>query len=305
MLAFAPQGRDMDTRLNEYLEESRRLIDAHIDQTLPPPSMHPKPLYQAMRYCVLNGGKRLRAILTLMVSRMLNAPDEAALAPALAVELIHCSSLAIDDLPCMDDAELRRGKPALHKVFPEGISLMAADALMNMSFELISDPAYLIPDDVAVKMIGLLADTIGPHGMVGGQAADLQSGPDSSFANLRYTHMNKTAALFVTAARLGVLAGNGTSADDARISGYARAIGIAFQIVDDILDLTGDVALLGKQPGIDQQRGRMTFVNYYGLNKARRIAENSINWATNGLATYGDRAWTLRALAHYILERDR
>jgi len=117
--------------------------------------------------------------------------------------------------------------------------------------------------------------------------------------------MNKTAALFVTAARLGVLAGNGTSADDARISGYARAIGIAFQIVDDILDLTGDVALLGKQPGIDQQRGRMTFVNYYGLNKARRIAENSINWATNGLATYGDRAWTLRALAHYILERDR
>jgi geranylgeranyl diphosphate synthase type II len=292
----------MKQRLAETIREYRGLVEGELSRLLPEDGPVPE-LQAAMRYAVMNGGKRLRPILLLMVNQLLGGRLEDALPAACAVEIIHSSSLVFDDLPSMDDARFRRGKKCLHLVFPEGIALMAADALMNYAFEIVAEAQTSLSAEETLEMLRLIARTIGPAGMVGGQAADLQSGEETDFPRLRYIHMHKTAVLFVNSARLGVMTAHGSSEDDRRIARYARAVGLAFQIVDDALDRVGDARVLGKEPGIDDRHGRMTFVRYYGMEKAMHIVSRCIEHAVSALEPYGASADPLRDLAEYIEER--
>lgn len=256
----------------------------------------------AMRHGVLVGGKRLRPVLVYAAGRALGAADDALDAPAMAIELIHAYSLVHDDLPAMDDDDLRRGQPTVHKAYDEATAILAGDALQALAFEVLARSSH----PRLAAMLVTLAEAAGRDGMVAGQALDLAAvGGHPDAVALATMHGHKTGALIRAAVRLGGLAAVAeTDPRLAALDDYARAIGLAFQIHDDVLDVTGDTATLGKASGADAARDKPTYPSLLGLEGARDRAGELVEEAIIALAPLGEGATSLKALARYMIERD-
>jgi geranylgeranyl diphosphate synthase type II len=310
MTSCPPETDPSPSPLAEYVEDARRQVDAALAGYLPavdddPAAACPARLAAAMRYSVLGGGKRLRPVLALMAAEACGGDRAAALAAACALELVHAYSLIHDDLPAMDDDDLRRGRPTCHKAFDEATAILAGDALLTLAFELLA--RHVRPTAAAADCARALAEAAGAAGMVGGQMADLQSEGrrDGTLAALEAIHRRKTGALLRAAVRIGALV---AGADPARLDAlehYGRAVGLAFQIVDDVLDVQGDEAKLGKRVGKDSGLGKWTYPGLLGVEGSRRRAGQLADEAVAALAPLGERGARLRALALDLVERDR
>jgi farnesyl diphosphate synthase len=271
---------------------------------LPAASTVPHKLHQAMRYTVLGGGKRVRPLLVYASGALFGADPDALGRAAAAVEMIHAYSLVHDDMPCMDDDALRRGKPTVHVAYDEATALLVGDALQAQAFEVLAGAATLPPARL-VAMLRLLAQAAGSAGMCGGQAIDLDSvGVALTLAQLERMHQLKTGALLRASVLLGALAGRDLAPDElAALDTYANAIGLAFQVVDDVLDATADSATLGKTAGKDAAANKPTYVSILGLEPSRALAEKLRRAAHQALAPFGEQALRLRELADLIVER--
>lgn len=259
---------------------------------------------QAARYSLLGGGKRVRAVLTLAACELAGAPAERALAYACALEMLHCYSLIHDDLPCMDDDDFRRGRPSCHKQYGEATALLAADALVTAAFEVIANAA--LPAQSRVQAAAVLAKAGGARGMLYGQELDKRyETQPASEEQLRALHAHKTGALIVAAVELGCLAAGADEALRAALAQYAAELGLVFQIVDDILDVTATTAELGKPAGSDASMDKTTFVTLYGLEGARALAESHNRAALDALQGFGEEAALLRLLADDLLQRKK
>ncbi|MCB1735137.1 MAG: (2E,6E)-farnesyl diphosphate synthase [Gammaproteobacteria bacterium] len=279
-----------------------------IDASLPGATTLPTRLHEAMRYSALDGGKCIRPMLVYSAGKAVGAPDSRLDAPAVAVELIHAYSLVHDDLPAMDDDELRRGRPTCHKAFDEATAILVGDGLQALAFQqLAQDPNLDIDPAVKLRMVQILAQAAGSRGMVGGQAIDLESeGKQLNIAALEDMHIHKTGALIRASVTLGALCADGV--DESRLAGldhYAKCIGLAFQIHDDVLDVVSDTKTLGKTQGADQARNKSTYPALMGLDNARRRADELRNDALASIADLDERADPLRWLANYIVSRKR
>ncbi|WP_341645352.1 polyprenyl synthetase family protein [Thauera sp. SDU_THAU2] len=276
-----------------------------LEALLPGADLAPRRLHQAMRYAVLGGGKRVRPLLVQAAGELAGAPAERLDRVSCAVELIHAYSLVHDDMPCMDNDVLRRGKPTVHVEYDEATALLVGDALQTLAFQALADaPAA---DDAAtqLKMLGMLATASGSRGMAGGQAIDLASvGLQLSREELEFMHIHKTGALIRASVLLGAHAGRTLDeADMQRLDHYAKVVGLLFQVVDDILDAEADTATLGKTAGKDADNDKPTYVSLLGLSDARRLAEDMLADARATLQPFGDAAGRLESLADYIVHR--
>ena len=280
-------------------------IEAFLQRVLPQPAIAPQRLHAAMRYAVLGSGKRVRPLLAYAAGEVSRADVERVTVAAAAVELIHTYSLVHDDLPCMDDDVLRRGKPTCHVEFDEATALLVGDALQSLAFQLLGD--YRLADDAAAQldMVKLLATAAGSRGMCGGQAIDLDAvGKSLSVPELEFMHIHKTGALIRAAAVLGARCGSGfNDAEFARVDAFAKAVGLAFQVVDDVLDAEAPTATLGKTAGKDAQQGKPTYVSAMGIAQARALAGQLRQEALAVIAPFGERAARLAQLADFIVLR--
>ena len=297
-----------DSPIASLLAEYRGRIEHNLSRWLPPAATLPKSLHAAMRYATLSGGKRIRPILVYAGGLAVGAAREALDVPACAVEFIHAYSLIHDDLPAMDDDDLRRGKPSCHRAFDEATAILAGDALQSLAFQLLAkNDAAAISDATRLRMIDILALAAGSRGMVGGQAIDLAAtGRELNIAELEDMHIHKTGALIRASVVLGALCG--TAAEDARhqqLDHYAKCIGLAFQIRDDILDVEGEAGTMGKNPGMDQQLEKPTYPALIGMAGARLRAKELHAEAMDSLADFDERADPLRWISAYIIERER
>ena len=292
--------------LKDYQDACQSRVDAALQTLLVAPRSELERLYQAMRYSVINGGKRVRPLLAYAACETLGGAAAQANGAACALELIHAYSLVHDDLPAMDDDELRRGQPTTHIAFDEACAILAGDGLQALAFEVLCDPARNPVDaDTRLAMVAGLARAAGPAGMVGGQAIDLGSvGQRLDQAALETMHRHKTGALIEASVRLGAQAsGRSDAASLAALQDYARAIGLAFQVQDDILDVESDTATLGKTQGKDQAHDKPTYPALLGLAAAKAYALELRDQALAALAGFDGRADALRQLACYIVER--
>ena len=279
-----------------------------MDATLPAATTHPAHLHEAMRYAVLGEGKRIRPTLVYAGGLAVGANQEALDAPAGAIEFIHAYSLIHDDLPAMDDDELRRGKPSCHCAFGEATAILAGDALQSLAFQVLANnTATGVADSTRLKMIKTLALASGSRGMAGGQAIDLAAtGQLQNIAELEDMHIHKTGALIRASLVLGAL--NGTDTDSTqleKLDHYAKCIGLAFQIRDDILDVEGEASTLGKNPGVDQSGEKSTYPALMGLEAARQRADELHSEAMDSLEGFDAGADPLRLISLYIIERER
>jgi farnesyl diphosphate synthase len=292
-------------RLADFLARVQARVEAALDARLPAAATEPQRLHAAMRYATLGGGKRLRAALVYAVGETLGAPDARLDVPACALELVHAYSLVHDDLPAMDDDDLRRGKPTVHRAFDEATAILAGDALQTLAFELLArDPALAVSAAQRLEMIAQLAAAAGAAGMAGGQAIDLGAvGRNLTLAELEGMHARKTGALIRAAVALGALAADTGPQQRAGLDAYARHLGLAFQIVDDILDVEGETATLGKPQGSDQERAKPTYPALLGLERARTLAGECRAAALESLAPLGDNARLLRDIADFVIHR--
>lgn len=258
-----------------------------------------------MRYATLDGGKRLRAALVYAVGESLGTDSRLLDAPACALELIHAYSLVHDDLPAMDNDDLRRGRPTVHRAFDEATAILAGDALQTLAFEILAqDRSPGLRAELRLAMIQHLAEASGSIGMAGGQAIDLDAvGKSLTLAELQDMHARKTGALIRASVTLGGLAAGASAEQMKLLDRYAMEIGLAFQIVDDILDVEGDTATLGKPQGSDQERGKPTYPAVLGLSQARALARQCHTNALESLAPLGDNGFLLREIADFILQR--
>jgi farnesyl diphosphate synthase len=289
-------------QINHYQNRAGQALD----RRLPGADLHPSDLHQAMRYAVLGGGKRIRPVLVYATGAAVDATLDALDAPACAVEFIHAYSLIHDDLPAMDNDDLRHGQPTCHKAFGEALAILAGDALQALAFQVLSQDSAMVADPtIRVKMLGLLAQAAGSRGMVGGQAIDLAAvGRELSLAELENMHIHKTGALIRSSVLLGALsqpAIEPTVLD--RLDHYAKCIGLAFQIRDDILDVVGDTATLGKPQGSDRVLDKPTYPALLGLEGAREHARALYEEALTSLEPLGPETDPLRWIAAYIVER--
>jgi len=277
-----------------------------LDRCLPAGSLHPKRLHEAMRYVVLGGGKRVRPVLVYATGAALGVGADVLDGPACAVELIHAYSLIHDDLPAMDDDDLRRGKPSCHRAFDEATAILAGDALQTLAFYILAhDPAMTADAQARLAMIENLALAAGSRGMAGGQAIDFAAvGRNLDIAELENMHIHKTGALIRAAVKLAAL-----SAPDLdqttlqQLDHYAKCVGLAFQIRDDILDVEGDVAVIGKRQGADLALNKPTYPSLLGMAEAKRRAAYLHEEALTSLTALDERADPLRGLSHYIVDR--
>lgn len=280
-------------------------IETALDRALPAVDIAPQRLHHAMRYAVLGGGKRVRALLAHAAAELCGANPDKADAAAAAVELIHAYSLVHDDMPCVDDDILRRGKPSCHKQYDDATALLVGDALQSLAFQLLAQPGLCSDATRQLEMLHLLALASGSRGMAGGQAIDLASvGQSLTQEELEYMHIHKTGALIRAAALLG--ANCSDKLDTARVHAidqYAQSIGLAFQVVDDILDDQADSATLGKTAGKDAQSNKPTYVTILGLERAKLLARELLENALSPLSVYGAEAQRLNQLAYFITQR--
>jgi len=285
----------------EILKHYRTRIEEVLAQLLPPANTVPNDLHEAMRYATLGGGKRLRSGLVYATGEALGATLRDLDHAAAAVELIHAYSLVHDDLPCMDDDDLRRGKPSCHKAFGEATALLAGDALQTQAFAVLAS-ASTISADTRVQMVAELARASGSYGMVGGQTLDLKAGPEASVETLEERHMRKTGALIHAAVRLGALVAR--SEVPSALDTYGSALGLAFQIADDLLDVEGESLVVGKTVGADAAAGKATFASVLGVPEARRKAQSLHKDALASLRFLGDNGGLLAIIARHAVERD-
>ena len=295
--------------LKKYLNQKSIIIERALRKYLPKDS---SLLSRAMRYSVLAGGKRLRPILVLLGAEVCGAKSTSDfLGAACAVEFIHAYSLIHDDLPAMDDDDLRRGKPTSHKKFGEAAAILAGDALLTDSFRLLAELSKnkRIKKENIISSISILSELAGYKGMVGGQAKDTIEAGNWNKKNigrarqdLEYIHLNKTAALIRASLLIGAILANGSKKHLAAFDKYAKNVGLAFQVADDILDITGDKKLLGKK-GSDRDNKKLTYPALYGINRSRETANKLVNSAKSSLKMFGKRAVVLTELADYIVER--
>ena len=291
---------DLDT----YLKEQKTLVEAALDNSLE--IKKPEKIYEAMRYSLLAGGKRLRPILCLATCELTGGSREIAMPTACALEMIHTMSLIHDDLPAMDNDDYRRGQLTNHKVYGEDIAILAGDGLLAYAFEYVATHTQNLPSERIVRVISLLGRTVGAAGLVGGQVLDLESEgkTDISSQTLSFIHTHKTGALLEASVVSGAIL-TGTSAEKiTKLSQYARNIGLAFQIIDDILDITATDEELGKTAGKDLQAKKATYPSLWGIEKSKIQAQKLIDEAIEQLAAYGEKAEPLRAIASYIINRN-
>ncbi|MDI6728540.1 MAG: polyprenyl synthetase family protein [Thermodesulfovibrionales bacterium] len=296
--------------IKDYLKEKKTLIDSFLESYFSAP-LNPKTLHDSMVYSLSAGGKRIRPVLCI-ASYEACAKDNKVKAEdiipyASALEFIHTYSLIHDDLPAMDNDDLRRGKPTNHKVFGEGMAILAGDGLLTEAFYLLSNNtrrACQFSPYAVLKVIREIAMAAGIHGMVGGQAQDLLSEnaePDAE--TLSFIHSHKTAALITVSVRSGGILANCSDQELFRLTKYGENIGLAFQVIDDILDVEGETEVIGKPKGSDEKKKKMTYPKLYGIDKSREKARELINGAINSLETFNENAEPLRAIARYLLER--
>lgn len=291
----------------ERLAKCQQQVASLLENILKGSSEHisPTPLNEAMRYACLNGGKRLRPLMAYLTAELFDTPWEQVDPIAAAIELIHCYSLIHDDLPAMDDDDLRRGKPTCHKVFGEGMAILAGDALLTEAFVLISQQKNIYPADMLINIIGHLSTAAGAKGMVKGQAMDISAeGQALSLETLLEMHAAKTGALIAASVQCGALATNRASKYDLeKLQIFGDIMGLAFQIQDDILDVLGTPAEMGKTLGKDMQQQKCTFVSLLGLEKAQSYAQQCHQEALSCLSVFGPRAKPLIELSHFMIER--
>jgi geranylgeranyl diphosphate synthase type II len=287
-----------------YLEASRQRVEAALDQALGPE--RPESLRESMRYSLLAGGKRLRPILCLAACELAGGEAEPAMPTAVALEMIHTMSLIHDDLPAMDNDDLRRGRPTNHKVYGEANAILAGDALLTRAFEMVALRSPGVPAERLLKVVGELSLAAGAPGLVGGQVVDLEcEGRQVDLPTLEFIHLHKTGALLRACVLCGALIAGAPEALLEALRTYARGIGLAFQIIDDILDVTASSEVLGKTAGKDLTADKTTYPKLLGLEESRRRAEGLVAEAKAALAPWADRALPLLALADYITSRDR
>jgi geranylgeranyl diphosphate synthase type II len=289
--------------LPPFFEEDRLSVDAHLDKLLPAESVQPSSIHTAMRYSVFAGGKRVRPILCLESARIFEADVVPALFPGCAIELIHTYSLIHDDLPALDNDDLRRGKPTSHKEFGEATAILAGDALLTLAFETIA--AAPVGAERRVAMVTEIATAAGTlKGMVGGQVADLEAeGKPVSPEMLEYIHRSKTAALIRASITSGALCAGAPVEDVARLRRFGETIGWAFQVTDDILDVEESSAALGKTAGKDIAQQKATYPAVYGLERSHQIAKELADKGIAELDAYGERANRLRTIAEFLVLR--
>lgn len=292
--------------LKDYLNHWRGLINQYLDQCLPPADQYPTTIHRAMRYTVFAGGKRLRPILALAAAEAVGGKAKAILPVACALELAHTYSLIHDDLPAMDNDDLRRGQPTSHRVFGEAMAILAGDALLTMVFELLSSPwlASVIKPERQLEIIRELSLAAGSCGLIGGQVVDIESaGKGVDAPRLEYIHTHKTGSLIRASVRLGGLAANCSNEQLQALSAYGERLGLAYQIVDDILDVEGESSSLGKNTGADVTAGKATYPAVWGMRQAKDQAQHLIAAAQAELTPLGESARRLRELAQFIIQR--
>jgi geranylgeranyl diphosphate synthase type II len=278
------------------LTEAAVLAEAALEARLPAATVEPARLHAAMRYAIFAGGKRLRPALVLLACRAVGGTDAAAAPGLAAVELLHTYTLVHDDLPAMDDDDLRRGRPTCHKAFDEATAILAGDALQTAAFAAAAE--------LGAEAVLVLARDTGSLGVVGGQQDDLDAeGKPPDAALLERIHRRKTAALIRASCELGAIAGSATPAQRAALSAYGEALGLAFQIADDVLDVTASAAALGKTPGKDAAQGKLTYVAVHGLENARAEGARQARLAQEALAPFGAQGAALAELARFVVER--
>ena len=280
-------------------------MEAVLQRALPAPDIAPQRLHQAMRYAVLGGGKRVRPLLAFAAGELAGADAGRVAVAGAAVELIHAYSLVHDDLPCMDNDVLRRGKPTCHVEFDEPTALLVGDGLQSLAFQLLGEFKLAEDSTTQLEMVKLLASATGSRGMAGGQAIDLDSvGKSLSASELEFMHIHKTGALIRAAALMGARCGNGlTDRELSQVDRFAKQVGLAFQVVDDVLDAEASTATLGKTAGKDAQDNKPTYVSAMGVARAREFAQELRQQALDALAAFGERALRLRQLADFIVLR--
>jgi geranylgeranyl diphosphate synthase type II len=292
--------------IKSYLAKKKDIVDKALEKTVPPAKTFPSSVHEAMRYSLFAGGKRVRPILAIAAAESLGAKTVDLLPIAGSLELIHTYSLIHDDLPAMDDDDLRRGQPTCHKKFGEAIAILAGDGLLNMAFEVLSDPRRLksVPANRLLPIIKEISTASGVFGMVGGQVVDMESeGKEIDFPTLEYIHTHKTGALIRASVRVGALYAKANKRQFLALTHYGEMVGLAFQIADDILDITGTQEEIGKDVGSDLKKGKKTFPGFYGLEESRRRAVEVADKAIQSLKDFDKKADPLRELAKYIVNR--
>lgn len=282
-----------------YLEDKKNIIDKALDEFLPPENKSPSIIHQAMRYSVFSGGKRIRPILTLITAELLDQEIEKVISAACGIELIHTFSLIHDDLPCIDNDDFRRGKPSNHKVFGEAIALLAGDALLVSGFELIAKNSGVkgIKKQSIINLIKEISFYIGTANMLGGQVEDINPGNKNiKKEDLYNLYMKKTAALICVSIRAGAILSNANQRQLKALTRYGENIGLAFQIVDDMLDIMQDQRVMKKKP---------TYPNQYGIKESKNEADRLIKEAKDSLKIFNNKAETLKNLADYIISREK
>lgn len=291
---------DFYKELEEKIIEVNKYIDKYIEEKEAPQST----IYSAMKYSINAGGKRIRPVLMMAAAELIGGTYEGVMPFACALEMIHTYSLIHDDLPCMDNDDLRRGKPTNHKVFGEAMAVLAGDALLNKAFETILKNSQLSPN-MTLAAMNEIATASGTEGMIGGQVIDIESeNKQIDAVTLMTLHLNKTGALIMTAAKVGALLAGGSREDLLALEEFSRYLGIAFQIKDDILDVEGTEEVLGKKTGADAENNKSTFVTIYGLEQSKNILNEYTQKAINTLLSYGERAEFLIQLSKFLLERE-
>ena len=289
-------------QFQEWLSNHSERVEKALDALLDSAQTTPNRLHEAMRYAAQGGGKRIRPLLVYAAGSLGDAKAQALDAAAAAIECIHAYSLVHDDLPCMDDDDLRRGRPTVHKAFDEATALLVGDALQTRAFEILANAQCDV--DVRLLMIGSLAAASGSRGMAGGQAIDLESvGKKLDLAGLKQMHAMKTGALLSCAVELGGIAAHLNPAQMAQLHQYSTALGLAFQIVDDVLDATADSQTLGKTAGKDAAANKPTYVTLMGLDYAQQQAKELQETAISSLADFGSKADALKDLALLVVSR--
>jgi len=288
----------------KYLKERQEQVEARLQELVPAETGLLAQMAEAMRYSLLSGGKRLRPVLLTASADAVGVDGRRFLQAACALEMIHTYSLIHDDLPAMDDDDYRRGRLTSHKVFGDGMAVLAGDGLLTLAFEtLLTQPG--VPADVLLQVAGDIAAAAGPAGMVGGQAIDLGAeGRHLNLEELVLMHQLKTGALFRASIRSGALLAGGSCEEVQALTDYAENFGLAFQITDDILDVTGNEATLGKPVGSDEKNRKATYVTLYSLREAELMAQSAVEKALASVSRFEGRAWVLRSLAEYLLTRE-
>ena len=288
--------------LKGLLGEISGLVDGRLERLLESPGAETASIYEAMRYSVMAGGKRFRPALVLLTSRMLGAGDEAAMPAACAIEMVHTYSLIHDDLPAMDNDDLRRGRPTSHKVFGEAMAILAGDALLTEAFVVLSAQGGEAAP--AAALVRELSTAAGACGMVGGQVLDMEAEGDGGREwPVESIHRLKTGRLILAAVRMGAISAGADEAALDRLSEYGRQVGLAFQIADDLLDARGTASSLGKTAGKDAAAGKRTYVSVYGVEESQRRAAAALGGAVEALEGFGAAGESLRALARFCVER--